>query len=668
MTSWIVLDWESASAADLKTVGAARYWEDPTTYPLCLSYETERGTKGTWYPGQPCPPAILYAIENGWTFVAHNVVFEKYGWLFYAVPILCWPPIPADRWHDTGAVCSMRGIPFSLEKALPALDIAVSKDMEGNKLTLSMSKLDRKTGMYPVLTQEKHLRIGAYCERDIEGQTALHRRMGWLPPAEREIWLASNLVNDRGIRLDLDFIDAAQSIVDQATGPLAEEFRQITGGLNFTQGAKIIAWCGKQGVRIPDMTKDTLARLLGETEEDEDDDNSEIIEIALPDNVRRALHIRQLVGSASIKKLKRMRQCVNFDGRARNLLQYHGTTPGRQAGRLFQPHNFPRGTIKVGGKPPDPQGVVDAIMTRDPAYVEMLYGPAVEVVVSSLRHAMIADPDRVFVSGDYTGIQLRVLLALAGQHDKTALLASGVNAYCDMGQQIYGREIDKHNDIQEYTIAKNAVLGLGFGMGAPKFHRKYAEGQDLSFTEGVVHVYRKEWAPMVPALWYELNDAAMTALTDGVPEESHGILYRREDRWLTAEMPGGNKLWYPDPEVGMEEMPWSTPEEPDFRLGWTFVATKMGKRQRVKAFGGLLAENACMAVERQIVEDAKARCEANGYPVVLEVHDEILTEPLSAHADKKELQQILEDVKPWVKEIKVPIAVDCWSGQCYMKG
>ncbi len=41
-----------------------------------------------------------------------------------------------------------------------------------------------------------------------------------------------------------------------------------------------------------------------------------------------------------------------------------------------------------------------------------------------------AGRNKVLLSGDFAGIELRKVLAVAGQHDKTALLASGVNAYC----------------------------------------------------------------------------------------------------------------------------------------------------------------------------------------------------------------------------------------------
>jgi hypothetical protein len=48
---------------------------------------------------------------------------------------------------------------------------------------------------------------------------------------------------------------------------------------------------------------------------------------------------------------------------------------------------------------------------------------------------------KVFLSGDYAGIQARIVLALSCQHDKAELMASGKDVYCDMASQIYRRTI-----------------------------------------------------------------------------------------------------------------------------------------------------------------------------------------------------------------------------------
>jgi DNA polymerase I-like protein with 3'-5' exonuclease and polymerase domains len=87
----------------------------------------------------------------------------------------------------------------------------------------------------------------------------------------------------------------------------------------------------------------------------------------------------------------------------------------------------------------------------------------------------------------------------------------------------------------------------------------------------------------------------------------------------------------------------------------------------IKAFGGQLTENVIMGMERDIMTHAQLLCEKEGLPVVLEVHDEILIEPRAGAADEKMLKQIMLDVQPWAREIKVPIGVDTWEGSRYRK-
>lgn len=675
---YLVIDFESSSQCDLASAGAYRYAVDPTTALLCCSFTFDDDQTILWWPDEPIPARVITAIARGAMFVAHNAAFERNLWTHHMVAFHNAPEIPLHQWHDTMARANQLALPAALDRLLVALGMPVEKDKEGRTLTLSFSMPDRKTGMLPVMTPEKKARIGQYCDSDTSSQTSVHRRLGWLPPHERPIWELSQVINDRGIMLDMDFVRAAQAIVDKATEPLALRFRELTGGLNFGQIAKVKDWVNERGVYCPDLTAETVARLLGE-ETEEDDVGDDIISGGdqtaaddpestdhLPPDVREALHIRQLIGSSSIKKLKAMEACVGYDGRARGLFRYHGTTPGRQTAGLFQPHNFPRGTNETIGMEVDAK--VDAIMTGDPEWVKAVTGvEPVELVVGSLRHAIRAAPGRILMSGDYSGIQARTVLALAGQHDKTALMAAGVDAYCDMAGQVYGREITKA-DAAERHLGKTAVLGLGFQMGAPKFRTTAAKvGIDLTLprSQGVVDVYRKEWAPRVPYLWYGLSDAAVNAVWSQEEQESHDILYYLEDKWLVVEIPNGSRIYYYDPQPVTRKMPWSTDEQPDYRRGFTYRVEKQGRWIVRDAFGGQLTENIVMKIEREMVECAKRKLETNGFAPIMEVHDEIVCEPLTRDIDS--FKAIMEDVPRWVREMQIPVHVDVWQGDRYRK-
>lgn len=671
--TWTVLDFETASNCDLKKCGAARYAEDPTTEIICLGFQHQLMTE----PIVLRPVDLLYddpesglaRLVNDPTvvFIAHNVLFEKFIWREIMVKVFAWPDIPNHRWHDTQAVCAMKVIPQDLDRASPVLRLSIQKDKEGSALAKSLSKPNKKTGLYD--RSEKTLaRVYAYCGQDVLGEVEMHETIGWLPAGERRVWLLNQRVNERGLQLDMDYVRKSQEIVDKASAPLIVEFADLTGGLKMTQIDKFKGWLETQGLRVGSLDKEHLAALLGGDLEVDDDGEDELdtsdYTPVMSDDVHRALSIRQLIGSASIKKLARMEACVCADGRARGLLQYHGTGPGRSAGRLLQPHNFPRGTLKLGGEPPDPRIVVEAIMTGDPDYVSMMLGPPVETVLSGLRHSIIAAKKRLLMAGDYAGIQARTVLGLAGQHDKTALMAVGKDIYVDMAAQIYKRPIDKKKDPAERQTGKNSVLGLGFQMGWKKFKKKYAKEQPDEFCEEVVRVYRKEWAPKVPELWYGLQDAAIDAVWSGKPREAYGVTYQIEGRWLSCRLHSGRKIWYFNPRQTRRPMPW---DETDIRRGFSYNVQKMGQWRTIDAFGGQLAENVVMGIERDLMTNAMLTLEKEGFPVCLEVHDEIVSEPLAVDADEKAFIQIMEDVPQWCRDLQIPVAVEGWTAERYHK-
>jgi len=234
-----------------------------------------------------------------------------------------------------------------------------------------------------------------------------------------------------------------------------------------------------------------------------------------------------------------------------------------------------------------------------------------------------------------------------------------------MAASIYRKPINKKEHPVERDVGKHAVLGLGFQMGAKKFKEKYGHGSHpLSFYEQVVGVYRREWAPAVPKLWYGLEAAAVRTVWEGTPHEAYGCRYELDDGWLVVTVPTGGRVWYWSPQRVRKPMPW---DPTDIRLGFEYNAWKSGQFRTVSAFGGLLTENVVMRIEQDMMVTAAHKLEANGFPLVLTCHDEWLSEPLAADADQVAFEQIMCDVSPEVKAMGVPVAVESWVGDRYRK-
>jgi len=669
---WVLADFETKSGTDLKKSGAYFYAACPTTSIMTLAWKDHNGFGAILGPDELLPennPGLLSLVNDPevW-FIAHNVQFERCIWTNLMVP-LGWPEIPIERWHCTMAVSLQKGLPAKLDVVSRVLQLKTQKDMEGHRLTISMSRFDKKTGHS--LYDPRHIpRIKQYCGTDIDGEIELLHRVQNFQGGERKVWEMDQRINDRGIRLDTAYIDACVGVVEREMPRLESRFKELTG-LKPGQGEKFKGWLSANGLDVPDLTKDTVKKLIGDKEDDEvslaEWDSWEDEEIYVPPICREALYIRNLAASASIKKLPAMLACQGADGRARGLVQYHGAGPGRWAGRILQPHNFPRASIEIGEdaegkmKMASPDQIVAAIMEGDNDYIRMIYGEPIEVVASGLRHALVADEGKKLLIADFAQIEARGVLALAGQYDALETFVNG-DPYCTMAEAIYKQKVTKKEHPEKRTTGKQTILGAGFGMGKKTFHKRYCPNETIDFAERCINAYRKDLAPLVVELWYGLERASTKAVWDNRPQDFAGITYKMEGEWLTARLHSGRKLFYYAPQKIRKAVPW---DKDDIRPGWSHQTYKAGRWIRRDAYGGLLTENIVQAEARDLLVHTMFQCERENLPTVLTVHDENVCE---APEDRAKLfEQVMQETPSWAKELKIPVAIEMMVADRYRK-
>ena len=209
-------------------------------------------------------------------------------------------------------------------------------------------------------------------------------------------------------------------------------------------------------------------------------------------------------------------------------------------------------------------------------------------------------------------------------------------------------------------------------MGWKTFRARYCADQPEEFAQRVIQAYRKEWAPLVPKLWAGLEGAALKAAHNpGQAFWSHGIGYKIKEiggqPFMVCRLLDGKCIHYFDPRIGMKRMPWSTEEKEDIRPAWKYRSKKNGQWRWVDAYGGILTENVVQALARQLLCRAMERLDGAGWPIVLTVHDEIVTEMPAGTDWRPELEKIMCEPVEWAEEIKVPIAVECWQSERYKK-
>jgi DNA polymerase len=640
----------------LKFAGAWRYAADLATEILTLTY-TAASEHYLWTPAMGlCDPLTSLAADPSVQFVSH-AGFEQAIWQQIMVERYGFAPISIARWHDTQAACAYRALPLDLDRALTVLGLPVAKDKAGRRLVLSLARCNRKTGQYPEITSEIRQRVAEYNRTDVQGLIVLNNKLGRLPKRERRVWELDQRINQRGLGIDLEFVHAAKALADRLLGEQSEEFQALTDGLNPTQVMAIRSWLAKRGLALPKLDENAIEGALN---------------TGLPPEIRRVLEIRAMIASTSLKKLDCMLACVGSDGRARGLLQYHGATPGRWTGRLLQPQNFPRPVIAA-----DPEELVAAVNTGD---VDALrrWGNPIDVLISGLRHALVAQGDALFGAGDFATIEARIVLVLAGQNDKVALLASGADVYRDVAADIFGLNkaaflsIDKEaltpEQAEQRQIGKNTVLGSGFGLGCRGFYEKYCrhieDGKE--FAKRIIKTYREVWAPKVPLLWADLERTALRAMyrPGTIAEANCGIRYRLETKaglpFLVCQLLNGTKIHYANAAIEGRSTPWG-----DKRSAITYWAIKNHHWRKVIAWHGHLTENVVQALARELLVAAMFRFEECGFPVVLTVHDEIVVEHPTITEERT--REIMSERPLWAADLGLPIAVEAWVGKRYRK-
>ena len=371
----VYLDFETRSEADLGEVGARNYSLHPSTEVVCMCYRLRdgkgaRGPVREWSPllgGTGCPDDLSWAVRGAYEVEAHNYSFELAIWQNVCVPRYGFPAVYPRQWRDTMAVACYYALPAKLDGLLRALGLP-GKDAEGGRLISKYSKLYLKTARREIPPEDLRKFID-YCATDVLREEAVSDYLGDLPERELPWFWLDQKVNMRGLRLDLEGIRAASEVVDRRSAELTGRFREVTG-LNPTQGAKLLAWFGAQGLPLPNMQAETLKEVLTDEED------------PLPQGkARDALTLRLLINKASTKKLDAMARYAAQDGVARWQARYHGAQTGRDTGSGFQPLNLARGFEDV-----DPDMLVRDVMRRDPAWLDAVYGDAIDAVSKASRH------------------------------------------------------------------------------------------------------------------------------------------------------------------------------------------------------------------------------------------------------------------------------------------
>jgi DNA polymerase bacteriophage-type len=661
--SILSIDFESRSRVDLRKTGVYPYAADPSTDLWCMAFAFDDEDVELWVPrSAPAPPRIVDHVVAGGELRAWNAQFERVVWNRLLAPRYGFPVPALEQWHDTAAEAAAMALPRGLEDAANALGLPVQKDAIGRRLMLQMAKPRKPTKSDPREwwdDSDKLSRLYTYCMQDVRVERAVAKKLRRLSKFERAVYLLDQRINDRGVGLDTELIDAAQKLVLTAAKRADEEIRELTGGevLSVRKVADLTSWLQARGVELDDVRKNTLRDLLAR------DDVADI--------EREVITLRAEGAKSSTAKLTAMQKAADTDGRARGLLLYHGAATGRWAGKLIQPQNFPRPMVKRV------EQFIPDVLAGDFDYISMQH-PVLGVLSSMLRSMLVATPGHRYVAADFSQIEARVVAWIAGQDDLVELFASGGKIYETMAAYIYGMTVDEvGKDSVERQIGKNTVLGCGFGMGWKTFKAQVQlqTGIELSDKDAqrAVKTYRRMYS-LIRRFWYDIEAAAMTAVhgpgrlvTCG---RNDSIQYLSSGDALWCILPSKRTLCYMRPQISTRTFEYEDEDGVAQKitkdsLSFKGVNAVTRRWERQWSFGGHLTENVVQAMARDIMATAMLRVEQAGYPVVLTVHDEVVTDTPVGHGSLDEFVQLVQTLPRWADGL--PVAAEGWEGERYRK-
>jgi DNA polymerase len=636
------IDFETRSHANLPDVGLDIYANDPTTEVLCIAMGTTPDNVQVREPNDiPLGlDELLDHVRMGGKIQAWNAMFEYAIWNCVCVPKYGWPPLKLEQCIDSMAIAAANNIPQSLDEAGAFMDSEHKKDASGKRLIQKLSKPSIK-GVFnndPELLKQ----LFDYCAQDVRTEMAIVANLRPLTAVEQEVWTLTQRINLRGVPVSpTELLNATQAVCD-AQRNIDQECLWLTG-CKPSERAKLLEWINQKipHAPMPDLTAETVDKML----------QCNIFPV-----IKRALELRQEGSQTSVAKYAKMLE-IQREGRIRNTLVYHGASTGRWASRGgLNLQNIARPTLQDG-----------EIERAIPRVFDGGLGSMSEL--SSLVRSAIKAPDgKTFVDVDFSSIENRVGVWLAGQRDKVELFRKGLDEY-----KVFASESLYRVPYEEVTkdmrqVSKSAVLGAMFGQGA-KGLVKYAEGMGVKLSEGqaknAVDSYRMSYA-LVKALWAQCEGAAIQAVENpGNPFKAGSrLVLKCAKNALWMQLPSGRLICWQRPQLELVATPWGQQ-----KLGVTVHSQNTFTRQwsRNQIIGSSIFQSAVQGTARDCLAFAMLNLEKAGYEVINSIHDEVLllVEEQNGESAMEDVIRIMVTPPPWAPDF--PLAAEGWYGKRYRK-
>ena len=490
------IDIETFSSADLSKSGVYRYASAPDFEILLFGYSVDGGPAQVidLAKGESIPQEVIEAIKSPdvikWSY---NAIFER---ICLSRHFMSW--LEPDSWRCTMVWSAYLGLPLSLAGVGAVLGLDKQKLEEGKNLIryfcipCAPTKTNGgRTRNLPLHDEDKWDMFKSYNKRDVETEMAIQAKLSRFPVPE-SIWDEYHLdqeINDRGIGIDLKFVNSAIEIDKEVKNSLMEKMQKLTGLENPNSVLQMREWLSEHGLDTESLGKKDVAELIK----------------TAPEGLIDVLKLRQQIARSSVKKYQAMSNVVCHDKRAHGMFQFYGANrTGRFSGRLIQLQNLPQNHITDLAEARElvREGNLDAL--------GLLYDDIPDTLSQLIRTAFVPQEGRKFIVSDFSAIEARVIAWLAGEKWRLELFENGGDIYCMSASQMFKVPVVKHG-INGELRQKGKIAELAC----------IAEGQMVLTDKGLVPI---EKVSLKHKLW------------DGENWVSHGgVIYKGERKVITYE-------------------------------------------------------------------------------------------------------------------------------------
>ena len=621
----ISLDIETYSSVDLSKSGVYKYAESKDFDIILFAYSVDYGeikvidlTKGEEIP-QDIKLALKDIHVKKWAF---NANFER----------VCLSKYLREDLSPVGWRCSMVlsayvGLPLSLEAVGSVLNLPYQKLKEGKSLIkyFCCPNKENKRNL-PTNDKLKWEIFKEYNKRDVLVEMEIQKRLKKynLPDSEWENYYLDQIINDRGIMIDKDFVREALICDEKYKKNVKEKLKNLTQIENPHSIVEMKNYLKKQNLSLLSLDKKYLREVLPNLNED----------------VKEVLKLRQELCKSSVKKYVAMENVMGKDKRARCLIQFYGTKTGRYAGRLIQVQNLPKNYLS------DLEVARDLVKCGHGENLDFLYDSVEDVLSQLIRTAFIPKEGCEFIVADFSAIEARVLSWLSKEKWRMEVFEKGGDIYCESASKMFKVNVEKNGENSHLRDkGKIAELALGYGgsvgalkaMGATSFLKE----EEL---QSLVNAWRNA-NPHITYLWYEVDKIIKKVIINKVSMKLYNLQFIYENNMLFILLPSKRKLCYRNPKIATNKFNKSS---------IVYEGVNSNKKwAQIESYGAKFVENIVQAIARDLLCEAIKNLHNKNFRVVLHVHDEVVVEIKKNKSSVEEICNLMTISPSWAKDLSL---------------